>query len=316
VLRADILRYVPYANLEAALFNHTADLFWRWDVDAGETIECEFAEGTRTWRETLTWQPVPASYLDSLRPARSTYAMEKTAYGHWVTLSSLSADSGTLNRFAADAESLQQDLVVVLDVRGNTGGAAEPGTQWIRNLYGYANPSDFHTKIFASAGNLRYFAAERALVQQQGGLDAATEATFQKIFEAMQAQPGRLVDMPTYHAVETEKRPSAFAGRVYVLTDHQVFSSGELLVARLKSMPQVVQAGLPTDGSTIYSEIHLDVTPAGLVFFYPMTVDTDGSRESGSALLPDLPLQPDPALDSAGHDSLRMALEAEISRQQ
>ncbi|MBL7670300.1 MAG: hypothetical protein JNM39_07420 [Bdellovibrionaceae bacterium] len=111
-----------------------------------------------------------------------------------------------------------------------------------------------------------------------------------------------------------KQEKTLFKGQVYVLTDSRVFSSGEMFVEMMRSMPRVNQAGLPTNASTYYSDIRFDVTPGQLPFNHPTIAQFGGDlkRKSGEAFFPHIPLAYDPKLEFEGKDSLRAALENKI----
>jgi hypothetical protein len=102
-----------------------------------------------------------------------------------------------------------------------------------------------------------------------------------------------------------------FSGKIYVITDHRVFSSGETFVEQLKAMPNVTQVGVATDASTYYSDVRFDVSPVGLPFMFPTKGFTDPNykRGSGEGLKPEIPILQDPNLEISGKDSMRIALE-------
>lgn len=316
ILDQDVLPFEAVSVKEAALYRMAPLIFIRWDKLASSQTTCLFKRGEQNISQTLTWQTVPENYLaDKFEtPAAKIYELEKIPRGHWVKLRSFAGYDkdgiAQLKQFAEDAKKLRKDQVIVVDLRGNTGGNSDWGTRWIENVFGYHINSDKEEAlVLASPGNYDHFSRLHKSLAEKGAIQPADEARWSNLLQAAKGLPGKLVKVENPKPAEKAKHSlkKTFTGKIYVLTDFMVFSSGETFVHQLKMMPNVKQVGMATNASTYYSDIRFDITPSGLVFNFPTMVDldTDSRRASGEPLVPEIPLSLKPEMEIQGQDSLR-----------
>jgi hypothetical protein len=333
ILDRDILPYQSISARESALYTYAPSIFFRWDVPVGSQTQCEFArpgsEKTRVLKKltNLTWQEVTEDYLKKTFPDAkpSIYELEATGYGHWITLKSLAATTPealkALKQFVQDAAQLQHDPIIVLDLRGNRGGSSQWGTAWINALFGYHLDSDRLIKesVFASILNKEHYIRLFHQMKQSGAFASPpAEKNWRAAVEAIRKAKSNqfAVTGITQASRKPGRNALKFKGKLYVLTDYNVFSSAETFTTQLKMMPGVTQAGLATNASTSFSEVLYDISPSGLPFAFPTRMQSAQplGRKSGEPLIPELPLRFDVQAELRGQDSLRLALEQVIAQ--
>ncbi|WP_329850312.1 hypothetical protein [Stenotrophomonas pavanii] len=147
------------------------DFSGRWNVqatrmhDGGEVLleqgnpfvpplrTCTFCTNGREQAYALSWTPLDpatrkarlADTRRNLRPANGWRTMPDG--GYWITTSSFNADPAAANfqertrmmqQLAPAADALQQALLIVLDVRGKSGGASHWSIELARLIWGPA----------------------------------------------------------------------------------------------------------------------------------------------------------------------------------
>lgn len=323
ILEQDILPYETVSAKEAALTNFTPNLFFRWDLNPGSKIDCTFRRDQKDFNKSLVWNSTSQSYIkDNFQQSSSkVYEIEKTPYGHYVKVKTFSGYSDEINQqlqaFADDAKKLRDDNVIVVDIRGNTGGSSAWGESWAKNLYGYSADLVAETNaLLASPDNVNHFKRLMVHLEKTKGT-SGNEEYLNRLTDAMNRNHNQLSPIaPAPKTALQTKTSTGFKGKVFLLTDSRVFSSGEMYVEMMRAMPRVTQAGLPTNASTYYTDIRFDLAPSGLAFNHPTIAQFGGDlkRESGAAFIPELPLAYDPKLELQGIDSLRVALENVIGK--
>lgn len=320
ILDQEILPYEAVSVHEAGLYNHANKLFFRWDKVQGSTSLCQFRRGNDHFETTLQWQNVDPGYLSQFSQVTSPiYSIEKTSYGHWVKLRSLAGysekETAQLKQFVQDAKSLQKDRIIVLDLRGNSGGISSWGDDWIKNLYGYAPKSSSKTNlIFSSPGNIGHYQRIFELFDKNNGFASQSDKNdLQLVIKMMQQSPNQLIELPKDSQANDQKtkNKSLFDGKLYVVSDADVFSSGELFLQMLRLMPRVTQVGLTTNASTEAGDIRFDQTPNGLIFTLATKVFRSifVGRNPGEPLVPQIRIEPDPSNEFLGQDSMRSKIE-------
>ena len=323
ILRDKIIPYVSVSAEEAARYRLAPYIFAGWDHDAGTTLKCDFERHGLIVEAEMTWQKVPEDYVPKTFQASPNiiYEIEKTNYGHWIKLKSLAGyDKATiaqLQRFTKDALSLRRDKTIVMDLRGNSGGTSSWGTDWIHNLFGYEVNWDDKVKesVYISKGNIEHYERFFQHMNKSGGIDSDyARALWKDQLDALKGPLGTFAQLSDPPSAKKPAGHAGFKGQVIVLTDYNVFSSGETFLEQLRMMPRVKQAGIATNASTFYSDIRFAITPGGLPFDFPTKKDSGDplGRKSGQALTPNWPLRYDIDLELNGADSLRRALELRL----
>lgn len=323
ILTQEIIPYEQVSSPEAGLYRHAGKIFLRWDLPPEAVSNCKFKHQGAFINAILKWKPVASSYLSQFRESKGPiYSIEKTSYGHWVKLRSLAgygdAETTLLKTFVRDARKLRGDKVVVLDLRGNSGGNSSWGDDWIKNLYGsvpkVANKPDL---IFSSPGNIGHYERLFNLFDTTAGFSTDQDKKdFLKLIETMRAHPNQLTPLnETSKVSSSSKKRVLFKGKVYVVSDAAVFSSGELFLQSLRLMPRVIQVGIASDASTQAGDIRFDQTPNGLVFSIGTKVFQSIfiGRKPGEPVVPQIKIEPNAADEFKGKDSMREQIDKLIS---
>lgn len=323
VMEQEIIPFQQVSAFEAGLYTNAKLVFFRWDKDPGSITKCEFVDQTQSKNVSLEWKTVGSDYLTRFQEKPgATYAIEKTPYGHWIQLHSLAGygpeDTALLKRFVDDAKDLRNDSNIVLDLRGNSGGNSSWGEEWIKNLYGYKPKlSNVPNLIYTSPGNIGHYERIFELLDSTGGFSKPKDKDDYKFLLAeMHIHQGRLIPIPEDKKPKSgeRKKRTKFHGKLWVISDAWVFSSGELFLQMLRLMPNVTQVGIATDASTQAGEIRFDQTPSGLVFSIGTKVFRSifVGRKPGEPLKPQVPIVPIASEEFQGRDSTREQLEKMI----
>ena len=268
-----------------------------------ENCVFESPQGAREEVE-LDWRQVQVSEIEPFveraegqRPAAGL-GVTPFAGGYWIGLETLSTSAANV---VAEVEQLTAELrqapMVVLDLRGNTGGDSSYAAAIAKNLVGdgrvtaAVRPTATCRGAFwrVSQGNLEMLRGWRDRLQEgdpqsyayvsglvedmEGGLDenrsfapalpdCAKETT-------AEAQTG-YGDLP----------PSAMSGRLVLVTDRSCFSSC-LIAADLFRRLGATHVGEATDVSTRYMEVRQEVLPSGIRTFSTLQKVALGTGDYG-----------------------------------
>lgn len=216
----------------------------------------------------LDWQPVAASKFAAERSAatvlrdRVVAATPFGADGAWVRLGFFApqteAEGRAFRQLFAQAPSLRDRSVIVLDVRGNGGGSYEWFMGFLRALYG-KDYADVHARSRLGIAHvlrttpeiLAYFKSDRAtetdaLVPPDDG--TPYDPDYEKYGRALAAGQTVFVTPKNARAVALPKGSpvNPVKARVLVLTDYNCSSACIVFVDELKRFPGVEQIGVET----------------------------------------------------------------------
>jgi hypothetical protein len=247
---------------------------------------CRFqqADGTSldlklNWR-SVSVRTIEKLIVESAKPARAGMGVSTFAGGHWIALETLGNDAaGVVEQARSQQDALRASAMVVLDLRGNSGGNSQYAAEIARALVGNARveaveaPTSDCTGMYwrASKDNaaaLRKFAnalpADRA-PQWKLQADALERAVVE--------QAGFSPRLPACATKEPKREPrkqrlpaSLMKGKLVLLTDRACFSSC-LIATDLFRKLGALHVGEATDMSTRYMEIRDIVLPSGLRTF-------------------------------------------------
>lgn len=216
----------------------------------------------------LDWQPVAASKFAADRSAATVFRDRVAAVtpfgadGAWVRLGFFApqtqAEGKAFKGLIAEAPSLRDKSVIVLDVRGNGGGPYEWFMGFLRALYG-TDYADVHARsrlgiahVYRTTPEIHaYFNSMRAtetdaLVPPADGTPFDPDnVKYRRALESGQAlfvtpKNARAVPLPKGTPVNPVK------ARVLVLTDYNCGSACIVFVDELKRFPGVEQIGVET----------------------------------------------------------------------
>lgn len=250
----------------------------RFETPAGASVD-----------HVLRWRPALLATVEKLivqvvpRP-RAGMGVSRFAGGHWIALETLSnAATAVVGEVRAQEAALRAAPMVVLDLRGNSGGNSQYADEIARVLVGGARFAAVNNGTSRCEGMywrvsrdnslaLRRFArdlpADRAAqwLAQADALETAVPAgaLFSPALPACARQDGRAAPpMPS------RLPPPAMRGRLILLTDRTCFSSC-LMATSLFRRLGALHVGEATDMGTRYMEVRTIKLPSGLRTFSTM----------------------------------------------
>lgn len=322
-LREEILPFEAVSVLKAGEYRHASKLFFRWDKSDGDRTLAKFRRGNEDYELNLKWHPVDKNYLSIFDESdeKPIYEVLNKKYGKWIFIRSFAGynkkNNAQLAKLVSDALTLHNEKIIVVDIRGNGGGVSSWGTKWIENLYGYEPniPPSKPSLILASKSNYLHYKRLYDGFSKQGGISSPEIAdAWQHLLSCLKVQTGELIECEKnegHTKKPNDKKKSKFSGRVLLLTDWKNFSSAEIFIQELKSMPNVIHVGVETDASTNFGDIRFDVTPNGLPFKVPTKVffGLFQKRKPSEPFSPEIELKYDFDAELKGQDSLMMQLD-------
>ncbi len=228
----------------------------------------------------LTWTSISdsASFKDYTRSldASSTFdARPMDRGGYWIRLPRLNGQGRELvDGLDAHREELLQAPFVIVDVRGNSGGNSEIGSDLARilglqpkpprllrgrpSVHWRASPSNAETlRAFAKNSDTLRTDQQRAFWRDQA----------EQIAETVARRGDFSPPLPKVRPVlETNDTPSVSTAdaRVFLLTDHACFSSC-LMMADEFRRAGAAHIGIETDAATRYMDVGESLAPSGRV---------------------------------------------------
>lgn len=197
------------------------------------------------------------------------------------------------------AQDCQDAPVIILDLRGNTGGNDAYGALWLSTFTGGTMPTPSFSRL------------ERHSPLSTQAM-AASWADYPHVLEA-------LAEMGEGHPADswsTTAYPGSWVENdsvILVLMDHGVVSAGESMVFFLRGLENVVFIGTNTAGAWLSGNVSAKYLPhsgLALVFGQGLSLMPGTENIDGTGFLPDLWIRPAYALDAA----LALAEEIEGAR--
>lgn len=238
----------------------------------------------KTIDHRLNWRPIGTRNLEKLigdtqQPAAAGMALTPFAGGQWIGVETFSnAAAAVVAQVRAQQDVLRSAPMVVLDLRGNSGGNSQYAVEIAAALVGDARAAAAErsggtctgTYWRVSPGNasaLKNFAAELPADRAPEWL-AEAEALDRAVKDKRIFSP----DLPACARTPPSAPrpatlpPSAMKGRLVLLTDRACFSSC-LIAADLFRRIGALHVGEATDMSTRFMEVREILLPSGLRTF-------------------------------------------------
>lgn len=261
----------------------------RFMASSGATVEHELQ-----WRPVTqrTWEKFSG---EAYTPAKAGMGVTPFAGGQWIALETLGNEATrVVDQVRARQAELRAAPMVVLDLRGNSGGNSQYAVEIARALVGEARadaanrPAGECTGAYwrastANAENLRKFArslpADRA-AEWTAQADALEAAVAQGRAFSPDLPACARKDAVASRSAPVRLPPSAMKGRLVLLTDRACFSSC-LMAADLFRRLGALHVGEATDMSTRYMEITGITLPSGLRTFTTLQKVALGTGDFG-----------------------------------
>lgn len=242
---------------------------------------CTFAiAGGGTVQHKLQWRPVTAQNLQraaysAYQPARAGMGLSDFADGKWIALESLdNRAAAVVEAVRAAAAALRAAPMVVVDLRGNSGGNSQYADEIAEVLVGRARLSAVRQEPSCSGMYWRASADNAAALSRFAGAlppDRAPEwrAQAEALEQAVAAGRPFAPALPACAKADSAPRasperlpPMAMSGRLVLLTDRACFSSCLMAAERFRRLG-ALHVGEATDVTTRYMEVREIVLPSG-----------------------------------------------------
>ena len=294
--------FLAHPDIEADMAGRAASLL----LDDGNPFvsrpaACRFqrADGSAidyrlNWRQTSS-QNLQRIAASSYQAARAGMGVSTFAGGHWIALENLSNDAArVVEQVRNQQAALRASPMVVIDLRGNSGGNSQYAVEIARALVGDARSAAAEaapsrcTGMFwrvskDNAAALRHF-ADTLPPDRAPEWKSQADSLERALAERRSFSP----DLPACARQQTGLRlprarrlpPSAMQGRLILVTDRACFSSC-LMAADFFRRLGALHVGEATDMSTRYMEIRDVVLPSGLRTFSTLQKVAIGTGDFG-----------------------------------
>jgi len=244
---------------------------------------CTFTYRGATQTYTLHYSPftpdsakkVASANLDWARPMLGVQSWGDRRW--WVGVPSLDTGLDWDHFFAdmnAHLSAIRAADVVVIDVRGNEGGASRIVTQLLKTLWG----DDMMHAHAVPSGDVTFRTSDREraeLAKSLSDLQADPKADPEELawtksmlakLDATQKAGRKLFTVPSDFPAQTKGSPSnPVKGHVVLLADSHCVSACLDLIDRVRAMPNVVLAGQETSADTIFMDVVEKNLPSGFL---------------------------------------------------
>jgi hypothetical protein len=286
--QSNVAPFYARAELPANRFRHASRLL----LSNGNPLverptRCTFLAAGEQVEVELRWRSVPPAELQRELSAgapqeRVMGLRDFTERGAWVTLPSFDPQGEAAEQLKSTLAALESyrgaDLVVV-DVRGNSGGSSYWAEAFVRGLYGDAffehlsyelrqRQPDVYVDHRVSAENLAHFDSLLPMIGEQAGEDSEMYRYFAGLVEGMRAalDKGEVLFPVRRDDATTSAPPAepAFRGRLIYLTDSVCVSACLDFSDTVLALPRVTHVGQPTSADTTYMEIRGATLPSNI----------------------------------------------------
>ncbi|MGZ9098501.1 MAG: hypothetical protein ACXW3O_02240 [Brevundimonas sp.] len=277
----------------------------RFDTAAG------VVERAMRWRE-ITPQTLQPLLNAAYRGRRAGMGLRPFAGGDWIALQTLGdGASAVVEAVRTDTARLRASPMVVLDMRGNSGGSSMLGRQIAEALMGRAfvqartaGDGACGAVWRASAGNLAALRGWRTMAAERGPEFSAwledSIAGVARANAAGQATDAPVVACPRARAPQRTGPASLMQGRLVLVTDESCFSSCLMVTDDFRRLG-ALHLGHATDRGARYMEVRAEPLPSGLGQFSTLQKMALGEMATGP-FLPDIvhegPMHDDTALEA------------------
>lgn len=220
------------------------------------------------------------------------FKVEMVSNGVWIAIPTFylsKEESVFYTGMLSKLKELAKEDYIVLDLRGNRGGASRWSRPIIRNLWG-----DDYIKSLGKEHDYNSVWIKKVRVSKQNFFEfkkTANAAEIKAFAAALQHGDNFFEkkwkiyneDLNLY----TAKNSASFKAKIYVLTDHFCRSTCWAFVNELKQIPGVTHIGLPTAIQTNNSYAQKVRSPSeDFDFFYPTEIRIYPNRNVDQALVP------------------------------
>ena len=245
----------------------------------------------------MDWTPIGRdAVIDRIHRASGAgaagFGLRRVGAGWWIAIQEFTENAPAVVAAARAQETeLKAAPFVVVDVRGNGGGASAIGDDLAAVLFGKEavaaiDESECLEAWRVSPGNLARLEAYPSLLGDR--LTPEANARIQSDIQAMQAAAvaHRPFSRPiTCAKHETPLRKAVGTPRIFLVTDRVCFSSCLIVVDHFRKLG-AVQIGEPTNADTNYQENRRVTLPSGLAAFGVQTAVDPGEPSRFGPFVP------------------------------
>lgn len=249
---------------------------------------CEFEQGGVRSTVALNWSRIgPVSLTPHIQKGvnggAAGFGVRRFAGGYWISIESLDDRArAVVDAVKAQAADMQAAPMVVLDLRGNGGGASSfgdeiavalMGQRYVRGVQNDSGANDCAASWRATPGNLEGLRAFRR--EAGASLDPDTRAFLDQAEKSLESamRAGRAFDNPVRvcpgvdgpEPAPADGRGSLMTGRMVILTDAACFSSCLLVTQEFRRLG-ALHVGDATDAATRYMEVREALLPSGISY--------------------------------------------------
>lgn len=277
---------------------------------------CRFETAAGPIERAMRWREITAHTLQPMlnaayRGRRAGMGLRSFVGGDWIALQTLGDGArAVVDSVRADAVRLRASPVVVLDMRGNSGGSSMLGRQIAEALMGRAfvaartSGGACGSVWRASDGNLAALQTWRAMAEERGPEFsrwlANSIAGVARANAAGQATDVPVTDCPRPRAPRGAGQAPLMQGRLVLITDESCFSSCLMVADEFRRLG-ALHLGHATDRGARFMEVRAEPLPSGLGAFTTMQKMALGEMATGP-FLPDIihegPMHDDAALEA------------------
>jgi hypothetical protein len=187
-----------------------------------------------------------------------------------------------LVQFEKTGQTLKSEKNIILNLYDNSGGSSDYGTRWVRNLNGFVRELTACGILF-SPSIVEGWAMEN--LEEASPYLKKFLQEYRKLLPDFQKNPRWYWE---WFVPKGSRGTGGFAGRLLVLVNRHVASSGELTTSQAKSVPNHLIVGENTAGIGTFGEVRTYVLPhSKIILNLPSKLFLEPGIREGRGYLPD-----------------------------
>lgn len=313
LMKTQVFPYFGNPNLQASWFINAPRLFFYYPNSWLKRLHyCKVLYHGKVNRYTLNWQPISQVHAFQLRQLAS-YPYQGnlkitpfTKNGVWLSLSTFMPETKRqeekLHNIISAAKNWRSKKIIIIDVRGNTGGNSFWGTKLLKSLYGekyfQQQMRTLSMPIYqwrVSAGNIDelsgfYLHYAKQNFAKNSVMILWLENTIAGMRKALKEKqtyfPNRVRIEPKLPLTKTKNFINPVQGKIYLLTDGRCASSCLTFIEQLSQFPNIIQIGQATNADSYYTESRLVHLPSGAHLYFPIKVQRYRQRGRNQPYVP------------------------------
>ena len=313
VLDARTLKYLPIdPDLESSITRSAPDLLLH-ETNPFEKrpASCLIDSSSRLKELSLQWEPLAFCRKGPLKAAaigkvQQEYGMRDFLgkKGAWINIPSfqpeLQKSISALQNIVSSAKNLRDKEVLVIDLRGNSGGNSGWGSEFLEGLFGKAffearvkqAEAKNYEEFRVSKDNLQFIEKEMIPMVQEHLGETSILQSLRNLATAMKnnldaGKNGLIRSTPIYPLSELSTPLPLFNGTLILITDNLCSSSALTFISQALAMPNTLHFGRETGYTTAYTEVRSASLPSKLFkLVLPMKVLRGRGKDFNGVFVP------------------------------